>query len=77
MFTIPSAIFTEAFLSFIGLGLRPPTASLGTLVNDGFKMMRIYPHMMTISSVVISLIMISFNLLGDGLRDALDPRMRR
>ncbi len=77
MFTIPTAIFTEAFLSFIGLGLRPPIASLGTLVNDGFKMMRIYPHMMVISSVVISLIMISFNLLGDGLRDALDPRMRR
>ncbi|WP_017754634.1 oligopeptide ABC transporter permease [Calidifontibacillus oryziterrae] len=77
MFTIPSAIFTEAFLSFIGLGLRPPSASLGTLVNDGFKTMRIYPHLMAISSVVISLIMISFNLLGDGLRDALDPRMRR
>lgn len=77
MFTVPTAIFTEAFLSFIGLGLRPPIASLGTLVNDGFKMMRIYPHMMVISSVVISLIMISFNLLGDGLRDALDPRMRR
>ncbi|HHW39062.1 MAG TPA: ABC transporter permease [Bacillales bacterium] len=77
MFTVPTAIFTEAFLSFIGLGLRPPVASLGTLVNDGFKMMRIYPHMMIISSIVISLIMISFNLLGDGLRDALDPRMRR
>lgn len=77
MFTIPSAIFTEAFLSFIGLGLRPPIASLGTLVNDGFKAMRIYPHLMIISSVVISLIMISFNLLGDGLRDALDPRMRK
>lgn len=77
MFTIPSAIFTEAFLSFIGLGLRPPTASLGILVNDGFKKMMIYPHMMTISSLLISLIMISFNLVGDGLRDALDPRMRR
>lgn len=77
MFTVPSAIFMEAFLSFIGLGLRPPTASLGTLINDGFKTMRIYPHMMVISSVVISLIMISFNLLGDGLRDALDPKMRR
>lgn len=77
MFTVPTAIFTEAFLSFIGLGLRPPIASLGTLVNDGYKTMRIYPHMMTISSIVISLIMISFNLVGDGLRDALDPRMRR
>lgn len=77
MFTIPSAIFTEAFLSFIGLGLQPPIASLGTIVNDGYKIMRINPHMMAFSSIVISLIMISFNLLGDGLRDALDPKMRR
>ncbi len=76
-FTIPGAIFTEAFLSFIGLGLQPPIASLGTLVNDSYKLLRIYPHGMIISSVVISLIMISFNLLGDGLRDALDPKMRR
>lgn len=77
MFTVPVAIFTEAFLSFIGLGLQPPIASLGTLVNDGFKLLRIYPHLMVISSVVISLIMISFNIVGDGLRDALDPRMKR
>ncbi|MCR8644785.1 ABC transporter permease [Paenibacillus sp. N1-5-1-14] len=77
MFTIPGAIFTEAFLSFIGLGLQPPTASLGTIINDGYKLMRIYPHMLIMSSVVISLIMISFNMLGDGLRDALDPKMRR
>jgi oligopeptide transport system permease protein len=77
MFTIPNAIFTEAFLSFIGLGLQPPIASLGTLVNDGFKMMKIYPHMLMYSSVIISLIMISFNLLGDGLRDSLDPKMRK
>jgi oligopeptide transport system permease protein len=77
MFTVPSAIFFEAFLSFIGLGLQPPTASLGTLVNEGHQMMRIYPHQMALSSFIISAIMISFNLLGDGLRDALDPRMRR
>lgn len=77
MFTIPNAIFTEAFLSFIGLGLQPPIASLGTLVNDGFKMMKIYPHLLMYSSVIISLIMISFNLLGDGLRDSLDPKMRK
>lgn len=76
-FSIPGAVFSEAFLSFIGLGLQPPTASLGTIVNDGFKYMRIYPHQMVISSVVISLIMISFNLIGDGLRDALDPRSRK
>jgi len=77
MFTIPTAIFTEAFLSFIGLGLQPPLASLGTIVNDGFKLIKIYPHMLLYSSVIISLIMISFNLLGDGLRDAFDPKMRK
>ncbi|WP_339164644.1 oligopeptide ABC transporter permease [Siminovitchia sp. FSL H7-0308] len=77
MFTIPSAIFTEAFLSFIGLGLQPPIASLGTIVNDGFKLLKIYPHMLMFSSVIISLIMISFNLLGDGLRDSFDPKMKK
>lgn len=77
MFTIPNAIFTEAFLSFIGLGLQPPIASLGTLVNDGFKMMKVYPHLLMYSSIIISLIMVSFNLLGDGLRDSLDPKMRK
>ncbi|KAB2334664.1 ABC transporter permease [Cytobacillus depressus] len=77
MFTIPTAIFTEAFLSFIGLGLQPPIASLGTLINDGYKLLRIYPHMLAFSSIIISLIMISFNLIGDGLRDALDPKMRK
>lgn len=77
MFTIPSAIFFEAFLSFIGLGIRPPIASLGSLVDAGFKSLEIYPHLMIFPAIVISLIMISFNLLGDGLRDALDPRMRR
>lgn len=77
MFTIPSAIFFEAFLSFIGLGIAPPTASLGSLVNEGFKSLQIYPHLVLYPAVVISLIMISFNLLGDGLRDALDPKMRK
>lgn len=77
MFTIPTAIFTEAFLSFIGLGLQPPIASLGTIVNDGFDLIRVYPHMLIFSSIIISLIMISFNTLGDGLRDALDPKMRK
>jgi len=77
MFTIPTAIFTEAFLSFIGLGLQPPIASLGTIVNDGFKMLKIYPHMLLFSSIIISLTMISFNLLGDGLRDSFDPKMKK
>ncbi|MBM7571532.1 oligopeptide ABC transporter permease [Aquibacillus albus] len=76
MFTIPSAIFFEAFLSFIGLGLQPPEASLGTLINDGFKSLQINPHIMIFPAIVMSLIMIGFNILADGLRDALDPKMR-
>ncbi|MCP3026681.1 oligopeptide ABC transporter permease [Halobacillus sp. A5] len=76
MFTIPSAIFFEAFLSFIGLGLPTPLASLGTLVEDGFQSLQIYPHILLFPAVIISLIMIAFNLLADGLRDAFDPKMR-
>jgi oligopeptide transport system permease protein len=76
-FTVPTAIFFEAFLSFIGLGLRPPLASLGVLINDGYKLMKIFPYQFLIPAVVISLVMLSFNLLGDGLRDALDPKLRK
>lgn len=76
MFTIPNAIFFEAFLSFIGLGLQPPLASLGTLIDDGFKVLQLYPYQMIIPAIVISLIMICFNMVADGLRDALDPKMR-
>ncbi|GGC74654.1 peptide ABC transporter permease [Thalassobacillus devorans] len=76
MFTIPSAIFFEAFLSFIGLGLQSPQASLGTLINDGFKALQINPYIMIFPAIVISLIMVAFNILADGLRDALDPKMR-
>ncbi|MGN7410346.1 MULTISPECIES: oligopeptide ABC transporter permease [unclassified Sporosarcina] len=76
MFTIPSAIFFEAFLSFIGLGLQPPSASLGTLINDGFKVMEFQPYVLLFPSLVISILMIAFNLIGDGLRDALDPKMK-
>jgi oligopeptide transport system permease protein len=76
-FTVPSAIFFEAFLSFIGLGLRPPLASLGVLINDGYRLMKIYPHEFIIPAIAISLIMLSFNLLGDGLRDSLDPKLRK
>lgn len=77
MFTVPSAIFFEAFLSFIGLGLTPPQASLGTLIDTGFKSLQIYPHLAIFPATIISLIMISFNLLGDGLRDVLDPKTNR
>jgi oligopeptide transport system permease protein len=76
-FAIPTAIFFEAFLSYIGLGLRPPEASLGVLVNDGNTYLRIYPYQLFWPALVLSLIMLAFNLLGNGLRDALDPRMRK
>ncbi|MFD1203951.1 MULTISPECIES: oligopeptide ABC transporter permease [Sporosarcina] len=76
MFTIPSAIFFEAFLSFIGLGLQPPAASLGTLINDGYKVMEHQPYFLMFPALVISILMIAFNLIGDGLRDAFDPKMK-
>ncbi len=74
MFSIPTAIFFEAFLSFIGLGLRPPTASLGTMLNEGFKTFTFMPYQMLVPAVTLSALMIAFNLLADGLRDAFDPR---
>ncbi|OYD07203.1 ABC transporter permease [Paludifilum halophilum] len=77
MFTIPTAIFFEAFLGFIGLGIRPPQASLGVLINDGFEMLRLFPYQIFYPAAVLSLLMFSFNLVGDGLRDALDPKLRR
>jgi oligopeptide transport system permease protein len=76
MFTIPSAIFFEAFLSFIGVGMRAPNASLGTLLNEGYKTFRFLPHLMWFPAVAICVIMITFNLLADGLRDAFDPKMK-
>ena len=77
MFTVPSAVFFEAFLSFIGLGIQPPNASLGALINDGADQMRYYPYLLIFPAIVLALITVSFRLLGDGLRDALDPRMRK
>lgn len=76
MFALPSAIFFEAFLSFIGIGIPAPNASLGTLINDGYKTFRFIPHLMWYPAAVISIIMLSFNLLADGLRDAFDPKMK-
>ncbi|MFD1735314.1 oligopeptide ABC transporter permease [Bacillus salitolerans] len=76
MFTIPGAIFFEAFLSFIGLGLQPPLSSLGILIEDGYKSLQTYPHMMAFPSIIMCVLMIAFNLVADGLRDALDPKMR-
>lgn len=76
MMTIPNAIFYEAYLSFIGLGLPIPQASLGTLINDGYKSFLVYPYMLYIPVIVFSILMLAFNLFGDGLRDALDPTMK-
>ena len=70
MMSIPNAIFYEAYLSFVGLGLPIPAASLGTLINDGFDKITVYPYQMVIPVVVFSILMLSFNLFGDGLRDA-------
>jgi oligopeptide transport system permease protein len=73
---IPQAIFTEAFLSYVGLGIKPPLASWGMVVNEGAKNFATYPHQVLVPALVISLTMLAFNKLGDGLRDALDPRLR-
>jgi len=75
-FSIPSAIFYEAFLAFIGLGIPAPRASLGVLINDGYKLMKTATYTMVIPSIVISVLMLSLNIFANGLRDALDPKMR-
>lgn len=74
---IPSAIFTEATLSFLGLGVSVPMASLGSLASDALEGIYSYSYRLIVPAVVISLIILSFNLLGDGLRDAFDPKMKK
>ena len=74
--TIPSAIFAEAFLSFLGLGVQAPIASWGTMANDGLSALRYYPWRLFFPAGFISITMLCFNLVGDGLRDAFDPRLR-
>jgi len=75
--TVPSAIFVEAFLSFLGLGVQAPVASWGTMAADGLPAMRYYPWRLFFPATFISLAMFAFNLVGDGLRDALDPKLRQ
>ncbi len=75
-FAVPTAIFIEAFLSFIGMGVAPPEASWGSMCNEGIKTMLNHPHELIFPALLISLTVLAFNLLGDGLRDALDARMR-
>ena len=74
---IPSAIFTEAFLSFIGLGVDAPMASLGSLTSSALNGIYSYPYLLLFPALLISISILAFNLLGDGLRDALDPKMRK
>ena len=76
MMSIPSAIFTEAFLAFVGLGVAAPNASWGTLANDALGGIRSYPYLLVVPSAAIALTMFAFNFVGDGLRDALDPKQR-
>ncbi|MDQ6948165.1 MAG: ABC transporter permease [Actinomycetota bacterium] len=76
-FAIPSAIFIEAFLSFIGVGMQPPTPSWGVMVKEGYEAIFANTHQVLVPAVAISLTTLSFNFIGDGLRDALDPRIRR
>ncbi|MBR0410872.1 MAG: ABC transporter permease [Eubacterium sp.] len=73
---IPSSIFTESFLSFLGLGVAVPMPSLGSLASDAINGLNTNPHQLFIPAFVISLIILSFNLLGDGLRDAFDPKLK-
>lgn len=75
--TIPTAIFAEAFLSFLGLGIQAPFASWGTMANDGLPAMRYFPWRLFFPAFFISITMLSFNILGDALRDAFDPRLKR
>jgi oligopeptide transport system permease protein len=75
--TVPSAIFTESFLSFLGLGLTPPLASWGTMASDGLPALKYYPWRLFFPATFIALTIFAFNVIGDGLRDALDPRLRK
>jgi oligopeptide transport system permease protein len=76
-FLVPSAIFSEAFLSFLGIGIQVPIASWGTLVNDAIPTLFTQPYQMLFPALAISITMFSLNFIGDGLRDALDPRLKK
>lgn len=73
---IPSAIFTESYLSFLGLGVTAPMPSLGSLATEAVKGMNTYPYLLFLPALLISVIILAFNLLGDGLRDAFDPKLK-
>ncbi|MFD2638912.1 ABC transporter permease [Piscibacillus salipiscarius] len=75
--TIPNAIFTEAFLSYLGLGVQAPLASWGTMTNDAIGALQYYPYQLFFPAFFICLTMLAFNVIGDGMRDALDPKSRK
>jgi oligopeptide transport system permease protein len=75
--SIPTYIFTEAGLSFLGMGLQPPDISLGILISFGQQSMDFYPYQLFYPALILCITVLAFNLLGDGLRDALDPRLRQ
>jgi oligopeptide transport system permease protein len=75
--TVPTAIFTEAFLSYLGLGVPAPLASWGTMASDGLPALKYYPWRLFFPATFICLTIFAFNVIGDGLRDALDPRLRK
>lgn len=75
--SVPNAIFAEAFLSFLGLGVQAPVASLGSMINDSLTGWLYYPWRFLFPAILISLTMLSFNIFGDGLRDALDPKLKK
>ena len=76
MFSIPNAIFTEAFLSFVGLGIPEPMCSLGSLISYAFQSFTTHPYQILPPVIVLALLMLCFNMLADGLRDAFDPKMK-
>ena len=75
-FRIPAAILSESTLSFIGLGLAPPFSSWGVLANDGWAALRFYPHLLIFPAIIIFITVLSFNILGDALKEAMDPQLR-
>ncbi|OUQ57745.1 ABC transporter permease [Flavonifractor sp. An112] len=74
---IPSAIFTESFLSFLGMGVSAPMTSLGSMCSDGLSGLQSYPYRLFIPAIILSILILCLNLFGDGLRDALDPRLKK
>ena len=76
-FGIPRAIFVEAALTYIGIGVPPPTPSWGTMIQDGYTVIFVAPNLVLFPTIAIATVMLAFTFLGDGLRDALDPRLSR